>query len=209
MGSKMDYRMEQMELDLKLPRSPRCVRCGRPLSNPKSMEAGIGPICARKARLEAAMERYKQMSDVHLDEPPFGEAIVIKRLPGEGAVCATNVPHLVVHHSPSGFEFGYAGSGPADLALNIAEAVLMRMSLEEEPGGGLVRDVDMWDGSKCSYEAWIIHQDLKFLLIAPMDQDGAYVIPYSEAYKKVRGLLAKHADRIEEHRSEVSPGALL
>ena len=31
----------------------------------------------------------------------------------------TNVPHLITRHSPTGFEWGYAGSGPADLALNI------------------------------------------------------------------------------------------
>lgn len=31
----------------------------------------------------------------------------------------TNVPHQMVIHSPGGFEWGYGGSGPADLALNI------------------------------------------------------------------------------------------
>jgi hypothetical protein len=31
----------------------------------------------------------------------------------------TNVPHTVIRHSPTGFEWGYGGSGPADLALNI------------------------------------------------------------------------------------------
>lgn len=30
----------------------------------------------------------------------------------------------VVHHSPDGFEYGYAGSGPADLALSILAFVL-------------------------------------------------------------------------------------
>lgn len=30
-----------------------------------------------------------------------------------------NIPHLLVKHSPTGFEWGYHGSGPADLALNI------------------------------------------------------------------------------------------
>jgi hypothetical protein len=30
----------------------------------------------------------------------------------------TNVLHTVVRHSPDGFEWGYAGSGPAELALN-------------------------------------------------------------------------------------------
>lgn len=31
----------------------------------------------------------------------------------------TNVPHRYVFHSPTGFEWGYGGSGPADLAFNI------------------------------------------------------------------------------------------
>lgn len=32
---------------------------------------------------------------------------------------SVNIPHLVTHHSPDGFEWGYAGSGPSELALNI------------------------------------------------------------------------------------------
>lgn len=35
----------------------------------------------------------------------------------------TNVPVNAILHSPTGFEFGYGGSGPADLALNILLAV--------------------------------------------------------------------------------------
>ena len=31
----------------------------------------------------------------------------------------TNIPRKYVYHSPTGFEWGYAGSGPGDLALNI------------------------------------------------------------------------------------------
>lgn len=31
----------------------------------------------------------------------------------------TNVVHSAVKHSPTGLEFGYGGSGPADMALNI------------------------------------------------------------------------------------------
>lgn len=32
---------------------------------------------------------------------------------------SVNIPHTIVRHSPDGFEFGYNGSGPSDLALNI------------------------------------------------------------------------------------------
>ena len=45
------------------------------------------------------------------------KCIVIIRLPN-GRI-ATNVPHRVVIHSSGGYEIGYGGSGPADLALNI------------------------------------------------------------------------------------------
>ena len=36
-----------------------------------------------------------------------------------GVVRVEGVTHKWVWHSPSGFEWGYGGSGPADLALNI------------------------------------------------------------------------------------------
>ncbi len=36
-----------------------------------------------------------------------------------GVVRVEGVSHSWVWHSPSGFEWGYGGSGPADLALNI------------------------------------------------------------------------------------------
>lgn len=34
----------------------------------------------------------------------------------------SNIPWTVIQHSPDGFECGYSGSGPADLALNILNA---------------------------------------------------------------------------------------
>jgi hypothetical protein len=38
--------------------------------------------------------------------------------PFKARSCVTNVPHRIKKHSPSGFAWGYRGSGPADLALN-------------------------------------------------------------------------------------------
>lgn len=43
--------------------------------------------------------------------------IKLWRLP-DGTAQA-NIPHGLTFHSPDGFEWGYGGSGPADLALNI------------------------------------------------------------------------------------------
>lgn len=69
----------------------------------------------------------------------------------------TNVKRTVIHHSPDGFEIGYSGSGPADLALNIA-AVLFPLQNEE-------------DKVPCHYgevsrKAWAVHQELKFELLS-------------------------------------------
>ena len=52
---------------------------------------------------------------------PMGEVhVVIDRL-----IPARRTPlRHVVHHSPDGFEWGYDGSGPADLALSILVAVI-------------------------------------------------------------------------------------
>ncbi len=50
----------------------------------------------------------------------------LSALPPGGVSCQhtaegprVNIPHAHKVHSPSGFDWGYGGSGPADLALNI------------------------------------------------------------------------------------------
>jgi hypothetical protein len=47
--------------------------------------------------------------------PNFGDITCCR---DEGGI-HTNVPQRIVQHSPTGFAWGYGGSGPADLALNI------------------------------------------------------------------------------------------
>ena len=46
-----------------------------------------------------------------------GKDILMARA-GNGDIFV-NIPHTIVRHSPDGFEWGYRGSGPSDLALNI------------------------------------------------------------------------------------------
>jgi len=48
--------------------------------------------------------------------PDFNEDIVCSR---DADGIHTNVPQRIIQHSPTGFAWGYGGSGPADLALNI------------------------------------------------------------------------------------------
>ncbi len=47
---------------------------------------------------------------------PGTEGKIVDQLP------RANVPRSVVRHSPDGYEWGYPGSGPADLSLNILSA---------------------------------------------------------------------------------------
>jgi len=62
-----------------------------------------------------------------------------------------NVPHRIVMHSPTGLGWGYCGSGPADLALNI---------------------LTIFIGQK---EAERYYQDFKFEFIATMPYEGGTI----------------------------------
>lgn len=63
-----------------------------------------------------------------------------------------DIPQKFVSHSPSGFEYGYGGSGPADLALNI-------LGLFVSPP-----------------EAYRLHQKFKWDRIAPLARDLNHTI---------------------------------
>ena len=79
------------------------------------------------------------------------------------------LPRRLVLHSPTGFEWGYAGSGPADLALNILALVVSPK------------------------EANRFHQDFKRERIATMPHDGGRI-----ALLDVRVWLDKQYDAVEK-----------
>lgn len=130
----------------------RCRRCGRGLTNPVHAQAGIGPICAKKAALELENSHDGEYPDIFLDV--VTDDIVIQRL-ADGRV-GTNVPHRWDAHG-KGFEFGYGGSGPADLALNI----LLKVGLDR-------------------VDAYSLHQDFKWKYIAPLSQETGGTLPLTE-----------------------------
>lgn len=68
----------------------------------------------------------------------------------QGAI--TNFPHVIVYHSPSGMDWGYSGSGPADTALNI---------LFIETG-----DLKLAD---------ILHQEFKRAMISGLPYEGGII----------------------------------
>lgn len=150
-----------------------CSRCKKPLSNPISVDAGMGPICRGhggtmrddvcKREGFADGEVVGEYCDMDLNE-----GLVLQRDgDNDHAIVRTNVPHLVVHHSPSGFEFGYAGSGPADLALNVCQWYLNRIHYQGEK-------TQCFDGN-CFSLAWVLHQDFKRDFIANAPHKGTVI----------------------------------
>lgn len=77
-----------------------------------------------------------------------------------------NIPQTIVSHSPGGFEWGYGGSGPADLALNILYAV--------------TKD------KKIAYE---YHQEYKWDVISKLPYEGTII-----TYEEVLDWLSKRVD---------------
>jgi hypothetical protein len=105
----------------------------------------------------------------------------------------TNIPHLVTHHSPTGFEFGYLGSGPADLALNIVEQSLNR-------AGYVGERTACWRGD-CFTAAFLFHQEFKRTFIASIPYHGTE-ITYRQIDTWVRDhLLAERVGRPVSVRS--------
>lgn len=161
-----------------------CYRCGRQLSNPLSVQLEIGPVCRGHNRRDIGQKEDKTVSDIckrskfsdhEYTAIPFTKEIVLERFerqvdfPSSAEVggVITNVPHLVIHHSPDGYEFGYAGSGPADLALNICQMYLNITGYEGEK-------CKCYDG-KCFNLAWSLHQEFKRAFIANAPRTGTRI----------------------------------
>ena len=124
----------------------KCSRCKRNLKNPIYVKIGMGKVCIAKSK--AISEKERNLFDPEpIEGNPLEVGAIIKRLPS-GKI-ATNIPRLLIHHSPTGFEIGYSGSGAADFALNILHAFI-------PPKG---TDFSMtYNGMKVSTLAYRLHQ---------------------------------------------------
>ena len=105
----------------------------------------------------------------------------------DGAVTCS-LPQTHTHHSPTGFEIGYGGSGPADLALNIlADAIGPAPDPGSEPDEDSSPDaweawaerdgqrVKLYDGSYVRTDVWDLHEAFKWELIATMPREGGTI----------------------------------
>ena len=138
----------------------RCARCHRKLTDEESRKRGYGPVCWNKQ--VGKRERGKEQGRLFTGpELPFKGDIVLKR--GENGEVLTNVAQAIIEHSPCGFEWGYGGSGPADLALNI-----LAMYTDRETAAAL-------------------HQVFKWAFIAKLPRDGGTI-----KGKDIRRWLREH-----------------
>lgn len=94
---------------------------------------------------------------------PLKNGIVMVRV---GQDVWTNVPAIVRHHSPTGYEWGYGGSGPADFALNVVET-LLRLKGFKGP-----KTDDTWDKTEIFKASWALHQDFKSAFLLNMPEQG-------------------------------------
>ncbi len=90
-----------------------------------------------------------------------------------------NLPHLK-HHSPDGFEMGYLGSGPADLALAICEWVVQNDPDNTFPK---TRKIVLWRGS-CTETAWRAHHHFKRQFVAEWQDEFSIEAPAVLAYMR-------------------------
>lgn len=147
-----------------------CTGCGLDLAQydehtprDRCKHADFRPERTRYFLPGAAMQH-----DIHLTRTPVGG---MRDVDGThlGDALADIPQHFVVH-SPDGFEWGYGGSGPADLALNI-------VGLFVPP-----------------YEAWRLHQHYKFTVIAQLDRHGPHTITADSVRAWIRGYWEAHPD---------------
>jgi len=97
-------------------------------------------------------EQERQRKEEEENFQSFMGDIICERNQGYPSV-KVNIPHRIVKHSPDGFEWGYGGSGPADLALNILAAYIGREKAEENG----------------------LYQEFKWDFIAPMPHKGGTI----------------------------------
>lgn len=164
-----------------------CTRCGRSLTDPISVQVGMGPVCRTKESLDRQIPMPKDKHDLPFD-PETGDVTF-----GNGWDGAPhfNIPRRHIHHSPSGWSWGYSGSGPADFALNILAHFIdpTKLPLEDDT-------VRLWDGSSVPTVVWDLHQPFKEHFLATRSQHRAHTISGSEIRSWLRGSIMIPDDAI-------------
>jgi len=139
-----------------------CEECGSDFWMDERLVGGQCPPCRGRSLWQ---EMVDADTALRFPDPPHDGDVLIERYPddsGVGSVSA-NIPLSVIEHSPTGWSFGYPGSGPADLALNILNAFI-------PPGFDGDEAVPLMQGAVSSL-ALVLYQDFKRDFIEPLASD--------------------------------------
>ena len=124
---------------------------------------------------------HKDYWDEYLPLPIQDHGLVMRRDPsGElrSTRCGTFVSTVPRGPSPDGFEFGYGGSGPSDLALNAVEHLIQTLAEEgviDSPSDYYTEgDGDVQKG-QVSKVAFQLARAFKAKFVAPVSQSGGAV----------------------------------
>ena len=139
-----------------------CLRCNKPLSLAESVTRGMGEVCAARKIRELENEGSTDRTDLPFDQQ---EKDITCERREDGL--HFNIYQVFRHHSPTGMEWGYQGSGPADFALNILE--LFARERGEKP------TVRLWDGNKITWTAWNLHHKFKRSAIFDLPRLGGTI----------------------------------
>lgn len=102
-----------------------------------------------------------------LDTGTFDGNVICRRVDGTyGATALTNVPRSVIQSSPDGHEWGYGGSGPHDLALDILNWFCPPVDESDR--------IDCFKGY-CSQKAWKLKHRFCQDFIASMPRFGGNI----------------------------------
>ena len=124
---------------------------------------------------------HKDYWDEYLPLPVRDHGLVMRReSSGEGprGTVKTNVPHRVERSSPDGFEFGYGGSGPSDLALNAVEHLIQTLAEEgatDPPSDYYTQEDGDVQKGRVSTAAFRLAPKLKSKFVAPAPTSGGSV----------------------------------
>ncbi len=99
-------------------------------------------------------------------------------------------------HSPTGYECGYDGSGPAQLALALVVDHLDRNVLRAQAAAVTLEiDHDLRAADLSERVAELVYQDYKREVVARLPRDGAWILTEEEIARAVDGIVARKRKR--------------
>lgn len=84
----------------------------------------------------------------------------------------------VVHHSPGGFEWGYEGSGPADLALSLC-ADILGPEPETRP---------IFRGERVGATAWDVHLQIRWRIVSHLPRGQGWTLTGQRLLDVIRAV---------------------